>query len=351
MPGLYDTTTLLEVMRVQKTSVPHFWLTFFNSQINFETASITWDKVYGDNRKLAPFVIPTVQGRPQRLEGYETVQFQPAYVKIKDVVHAEMHMERMPGEALGTGSMSIDQRRDAVIGYLLGMQKVKFANREEWLASKAIIDGKVTIAGEDYPSVLVDFRRDASLTSVLAGGAAWGQATGDPLTTLRTMRMAANAKSGARITKHIFGQQAWDKFATNPNVDLKEMMNSTYGGLDVKVTRMYDGYEGMEFVGVIQGLNGAGKIEAWINTSKYIDELGAEQYYLNQNAVVGVSDMVQGVRCYGAIMDKKAGFKPLTYFSKNWENEDPSVEYLLSQSAPLMVPKEPNATFYLDVGP
>ena len=347
--GLYDTTTLLEVMRVQKTSAPNIWLQNFPTQINFQTPNITWDKVYGDDRKLAPFVIPTVQGRPQRLEGYETVQFAPAYIKMKDVVSAEMHIQRMAGEALGTGSMTIMQRRDAVIGYLLGMQKTRIDNRLEWLASKAIIDGKVLISGEDYPAVLVDFRRDAALTGVLTGAAAWSQATADPLGDLKTMRMLVNDKSGARITKHIFGADAWDKFAAR--VDLKELMNKNYGGTAVEVTLMSDGYEGMEFMGVIQGLNGAGRIEAWVNTSKYIDpDTGLEAYYMPQNSVVGVSAMVQGVRCYGAIMDKKAGYQPLTIFSKNWENEDPSVEYLLSQSAPLMVPKEPNATYSLDVG-
>ena len=349
MAGLYDTTTLLEVMRVQKTSQPPFWLTFFGSQINFQTPTITWDKVYGDDRHLAPFVIPSVQGRPQKLEGYDTVAFSPAYIKIKDVVDANMHMLRQAGEALGTGSLSLEQRRDAVIGYLLGQQKTKVHNRWEWLAARAIIDGKVTIKGEDYPETLVDFRRDAGLTGVLTGGAAWGQATANPLADLKTMRMRVNDKSGARITRHIFGAQAWDKFAAR--VDLKELMDTRYGGMQNSVTRMWDGYEGLEYMGVIQGLNGAGRIEAWVNTSKFIDpETGAEDFYLPQNKVVGVSDMVQGVRCFGAIMDKKARYLPLEIFNKNWENEDPSVEYLLSQSAPLMIPKQPDATYVLDVG-
>ena len=349
MAGLYDLTTLLEVMRVQKSSAQPIWLNYFPTQINFNTPTISWDKVYGDDRKLAPFVIPTAQGRPQRLEGYETVQFAPAYIKIKDVVSPEMHIERMAGEALGTGSLTYDQRRNAVIATLLQGHKTKIDNRAEWLASKAIIDGKVTIKGEDYPETLVDFRRDSSLTGTNSGASAWSQTTAKPLDDLRLMRKRANALSGARITKHIFGMDAWDKFTAR--VDLKELMDLRYGGLETRVTRMYDGYEGMEFMGVVQGLNGAGRIECWVNTSKYIDpDTGAEEFYMPQNSVVGVSDMVRGVRCYGAIMDKKAGYRALPIFSKNWENEDPSVEYLLSQSAPLMVPKEPNATFSLAVG-
>lgn len=345
--NLYDLTTLLEVLRVQKTPT-NFWLQFFPRQINFETQEIAFDKVWGDDRGLAPFVVPNVQGRVLGLEGYETVSFKPAYVKPKYVVDPNMVIERQPGEALGTGSMSIEARRNAVIGEITRRIKLLCANRNEWLAARAIIDGQVIIKGEDYPETLVNFRRDPSLTGTLTGAARWSEATATPLDDLKLMRQNANSLSGARITKHVFGADAWDLFAAR--VDLKELMDTRYGGLDTNVTRMTDGYEGLEYMGVIQGLNGAGRIEAWVNTSKFIDpETKLEQFHLDQDTVVGVSDMVQGVRCFGAIKDKAARYRALEIFMKNWENEDPSVEYLLGQSAPLMVPKQSNATFSLKV--
>ena len=64
--------------------------------------------------------------------------------------------------------------------------------------------------------------------------------------------------------------------------------------------------------------------------------------------MVGLSD-IGGVRGFGAIRDKRAGLQALEVFSKMWEEEDPSVEYLMSQSAPLMVPRNPNATFKIKV--
>ena len=36
---------------------------------------------------------------------------------------------------------------------------------------------------------------------------------------------------------------------------------------------------------------------------------------------------------------------------KMWDEEDPSVEYLMTQGAPLMVPADPNASFLLTVVP
>lgn len=344
----YDTATLLGVLRVQKAP-SLFWLAMFGSQINFETEKIVFDRVFGDDRKLAPFVVPNVQGRVLGIEGYESKEFKPAYVKPKHVVDPNMIIPRQPGEALGTGSLSIMQRRDAVVAEILRQHRVMHLNRQNWLASRAVIDGSVIISGEDYPATLVDFRRDGSLTGTLTGAARWSQGTADPLEDLKDMRVAANDLSGARITRIVFGGNAWALFAAR--VDLKELMNRNYGGLNTEVTRMTDGYEGQEYMGVIQGLNGAGRIEAWVDTSKYIDpETGQQEYFLDQDTVVGVNEgFMQGFRCFGAIKDKAAGYRALDLFPKMWENPDPSVEYLMTQSAPLMVPKEPNATFKLIV--
>lgn len=347
---IYSLSTLLSVLRMQRQSPLFFLPNFFRQQINFETEDIVFDKVIGDDRRLAPFVVPNVQGRVLGITGYTTKSFKPAYVKPKHVVDPNMVIPRQPGEALGTGSLSIDQRRNAVIGELTRQHKVIIDNRNEWMAAQALQYGQVVIKGEDYPSTLVDFGRDPALTITLAGGAAWSAVTSDPLGNLKTGRVLANQKSGARITQHIFGQNAWDKFTSR--VNLRDMMDKNYGGQETRVSLMADGYEGVEYMGRIVGLDGKGAIEAWVHTGKYIDpETNAEAFYMNQNGVLGVSQAVEGYRCFGAIKDFDANFQAIPLFMKNWRNQDPSVEYLLSQSAPLMLPKQPDATFYIDVGP
>ena len=258
-----------------------------------------------------------------------------------------MLITRMPGETLGSGSMTPAQRYDAVVAETLKQHRIKINNRNEWLAARALIDGAVTIVGEDYPSVTVDFQRHASLNYALTGTAQWNNAASNPLLDLKTARLNANVRSGARITRHVFGQNAWEYLSAR--VDLKAMMDTNYrAGFGTNVTLMSDGYEGQEYMGVLQGSNGAGRIEVWVDTSKYVDENGVEQFFLDQNSVVGVAD-VGGVRCFGAIKDKRAGLQALEVFSKMWEEEDPSVEYLMSQSSPLMVPRNPNASFKIKV--
>lgn len=347
---LYNLFTLGEIYRRVKAPTPPFWLGSFGRTIAFDTPKIYFEKVFGDDRGLAPFVVPTSAGRPQKLDGYEAVSFAPAYVKILDTVDPGMFIERQAGEAFATGSLSLDQRRNAVIAELIRRARVKIQNRKEWLAARAIIDGKVTIKGEDYPETLVDFRRDASLTATLAGAAKWDVSTGDPLATLKSMRQASNVLSGSRIQKHVFGATAWDLFCQR--VDIKELMDTRYGGLNVNVTRMSDGWsdQGQEYMGRLAGSNGAGAIDVWVDNSKYLDpEDGTEQFYLDQNTVVGLSDLVGGVQCFGAIMDKRAGYLPLEVFFKNYDQENPSVEHLLTQSSPLMVPRVPNATYSVKV--
>lgn len=351
MAELYDLMTLQGVSRRVKVA-PLFWLNeFYKGQINFEQEWISFDRVFEDRRYLAPFVVPNVSGRPNRLQGYTSERFKPAYTKQKDIVDPTMHMERLAGEALG-GTLTLEQRRAAVVAYLIQTQKEKTHNTWNWLAARATIDGKVTIKGEDYPETLVDFRRDAGLDATLTGAARWTETTADPLADIKEMRVGAQGLSGARISRIIFGGNAWELFAQR--VDLKDLMDKNYGGVNANVTRinsLTDGYgDTIEYMGSISGASGQGRLELYVDTTRFIDpDTLTEEYYLDTNEVVGVSDMMSGVRCFGAIKDKRAGFRALDLFFKNWDEEDPSQEYLLTQSAPLMVPREPNATFRMKV--
>jgi len=346
--ALYDLSTLLPVQQIQK-SLPTFWLNYFPSEITFDTDEIIWDRVYKDNRRLAPFVVPTSKGVPMGDSGYDSVSFKPAYIKQKDTVDPTKPFKRMAGESLGTGSLTPQQRYDALVAQILANQKTYIQNRWEWMAAKALIDGQVTISGENYPSRLVNFRRSSELSVVLAGAAKWDQVTGNPLADLKAARVAANYRSGARITKHIFGQTAWDLFTTR--VDLRSQMQTQIDGYGTRVTMLADGYEGMEYMGVVQGLDGSGRVECWVNTQKYVDENNTEQFMMDQSTVVGLADpqSIAGVRCFGAIKDKGANFQALSIYPKMWAEEDPAADFMMSQSAPLMVPINPNATYSIKV--
>lgn len=355
MAGLYNTYQLLAVQRKFK-ELPKLYLNFFTTQINFQEDSIAFDKVFTDLTRVAPFVAPTAQGKVIKEEGYNAVSFKPAYVKPKHVIDPNMIIPRQPGEALGTGSMTIEQRRMAVITFLLRKHRSMHENTWEVMSSQAARNGYVDVEGENYPKTRVDFGRDPSLTAATD----WSLPTvtfEDMLNDLYKMRRISNdlSVSGAVISNHIFGSDAWATFSAKGKDVLYGkggLMDTSLKGSDTLITRLFDGFEQtVEYMGRISGLNGQGGIDVYVDTRKYRDENNVQQRMTPVNEVVGISNAIDGVRCFGAILDKQAGYQALEYFPKMWENEDPSVEYLMTQGAPLMVPRDPNASYKLTVLP
>ncbi|ECK3505599.1 hypothetical protein [Salmonella phage STM1 BHU] len=352
MAGLYTTYQLLEVQRKLKT-LPAFFLQWFPRQINFQEDMIAFDKVIQDVTRVAPFVAPNVQGRVIKESGYNTKTFKPAYVKPKHVIDPNMIIPRQPGEALGTGTLSIAQRRDRVIAYLLMKHRAMHENTWEWMAAQAAQYGYVDVQGQDYPLVRVDFGRDAALT-MTTDWTASGVTLMDMIADLRDGQRLVSDKSmsGTVIRDYVFGGDAWDQFVKVGGKELwgkDGLMDSTIRGSETNVTRLWDDVEGVQYMGELVGANGAGRMRIWVNTQKYRDQNDQEQFLMKQKAVMGISSAIEGVRCFGAILDKGAGYQALEYFPKMWDQEDPSVEYLMSQGAPLMVPADPNASFLLTV--
>lgn len=347
MAGLYQTEEL--VLTQQKVEgIKPFWLGLFPNQINFETDVISFEKVSVNYKRLAPFVMPNVQGKIMREKGFSKTGFKPTYLKPKHVVDPTLIIPVQPGERPGVGSKSLAQRRGAVITHLLQVHRTLHENRWEWLAANAAIYGYVDVSGEGYPLVRVDFGRDATLTTTND----WTSVSATPLKDIYTMRRRSKdlSMSGATITRIIFGQSAWDDFIAKEAATLEKLWDKNTGGGTADVTRLYDGFEGVEYLGSIRGSQGGGRLEFYLNTQKYTDEAGVSQFMFPDNGCYGWSVALNGYRCFGAIMDAEAGYQPMDMYPSNWREKDPSVEYLMTQGAPLMVPADVNAGFLILVG-
>ncbi len=347
--GPFDLIQLLGVLRVVKT-LPSFWLQFFPDEMTFDTETIAMDKISEDYRRLAPFVAPNVQGKVQRQYGFSTVAFRPAYLKPKDIVDPNNNFfSRTVGESLTTGSLTPEQRYAATVSKLLVEQKRKIDNRLEWMAAKAIQDGAVTCQGDDYPTTTINFNRDASLTRVLTGTARWNSTAAQPLADIKSANRASNDLCGATNHQIIFGTDAFDSFVAWILANELKLIDTNYRGSQTNLALITNGFEGLEYAGRVQGLAGGAGFDCWIYSAKTTMEDGSQEALLAPNRVIGVSSLVNGVQAFGAIKDKKAGLRALRYFPKMWEVEDPSVEYIMTQSAPLLVPRVTNATWSLTV--
>lgn len=341
---IYDTRTLVGVIDVQKPPEVYF-LNYFPGVITFQTQDIQFDQI-APNRRLAPFVAPNVEGRIMRRRGYTAKTFRPAYAKPKHSVDPSMAIPRRAGERLG-GEMSLQQRYDAIVAENMRLEKEYLTRTFEWMGCRAIVDGAVTISGDDYPTTTVDFGRDATLSATLLTTERWSQTTSTPLVDIADMRRRAWELGNCPIDRLTFGLNAWDSFSKHASVT--PLLSTFVRGSTTEFnTAIPDGTPYM-LMGQIAGQGGMGRLDLYTYNALYEDENNALQPFLDQDTVVGTGSGIQGVRCFGAIMDIDAGMVATEMWPKMWRKDDPSEAYTMTQSAPLMVPAQPNGSFKLKV--
>lgn len=339
---IFDTSTLNQV--VEALDQPQSFLldAFFRQEQRSETETIefhTSDKT----ARLAPFVSPLRAGRVIQKEGYRASVFKPAYVKDKRQFTPQDATRRAIGERVG-GDLSPQARTERAVARALADQLEMLTRREEWMAAEVLRNGKVTVAGDGYPSVEVDFGRDPSLTSTLLTTARWGESGVSPIDDLETwMATVANLGGGA-VTHIVLGPDAYRLLRRDPN--FKDSINRDLGQTSTSQI----------FVNPLGGSNWAqfqgrlGSVELWVYQQPYVNDAGSDAKMINDHDVILVNAPgLLGTRCYGLIQDEEAQYRSTRYFAKSWLEKDPSVRWLLLQSAPLMVPYRPNASMRVQV--
>lgn len=349
--GLYDTATLLEVIYAPQNQpgLDGFWLKWFPRQFNSTNEKIYFEEIDENEYRLAPFVAPNVQGRTIRSKGFSTKSFKPAYVKPKHVVDPSRAIPRRVGENF-LGSLSLQERYDAIIADNVRRERLMIENRWDWMACQALVTGEVVVAGEDYPSVTVDFGRDGGLTTTLSGGALWTATTATPIADLQASRLKAFQLSKAPVNTVIFGLDAWAAFLDKSHADVQDLLNVLIRGNEslFNASNLNNG-QPYNYQGSMVGTGGIGRLDMWTYSNFYEGDDGVGVPYMDPGTVVGIGDAVQGVQCFGAIMDRGAQLQALAMFPKMWDGDDPSVTFTMTQSAPLPVPVRINNTFSIKV--
>ncbi|HEB76895.1 MAG TPA: major capsid protein, partial [Methylothermaceae bacterium] len=128
---------------------------------------------------------------------------------------------------------------------------------------------------------------------------------------------------------------AFDAFMFNPNVQTA-LDNRRLQQNEMKLAAVAK--EGGEY------RYSFGSIDIYEYGGHYTDDNGVTQPILPSGTVIVGSTFMEGVRAFGAIRDEAAGFQAMPYYPKSWVDQDPSVRYLLMQSAPLVVPTRVNAS-------
>lgn len=334
MPGLYDTEVLTGTVNSLQTVPLYLTDTFFPKLVAQESEKISFD-VEKDVMKLAPFVLPTVEGQVVTEKAYQTNEFTPAYIKPKSVLNPNTALKRVIGEQL-LGSLTNEQRMMLRIANLLEDHQTMIRRRLEWMAASVLRTGAVTVAGDKYPAVTVNFGRAAALTVTLSSGSKWSDSGVDPLANLGTWAQLILDNSGSPTNVVVMDKDAWNVFKSNPFVQSRlglQRVQQELPTLNQSPMKMLGGVR----KGVVD------EFEIWVYTNTYVDDSGTVQKMLPSGTVLMIGEML-GVQQYGAIMDEAAGLQALPYFSKSWVENDPPLRFVMTQSAPLLVPYRVNAT-------
>lgn len=337
---VYNTEELLGVYRDLEPT-QEFWLSFFPGVYESESERIEWSKIT-DYRHLAPLVLPTMQGRPTFRADEDIYSVKPGYVKPKDAVQAAAMLRRRAGlgELGQPRVLSPQARYNAAVAAILQKHRSDIERRWEWMAAQALLYGTITLEDDGYPAATVDFRRDAGHTVTLGASARWGDSGVSIVDLIDSWNdTMADAKFGGPATDIIMGTSAWAPFKADDEVQKlleKDIRNTSGTSLDLGVGNG----DKVQFKG-----NLSRNIRVWVYSDYYEAPDGTIMPYMDPRDVLMVGQSIRGIKGFGAILDTAANFQTTAIFPKMWEEQDPSATMLMTQSAPLMVPVNPNNSF------
>lgn len=338
----YDTATLVAVIPNLKIAQQFLLDRFFPIIVESTTEEIALDVDIG-KRRMAPFVSPLVAGKLVEQRRYQTNSFKPAYVKDKRAPDLRKPVRRMIGERIG-GELTGAEREMANLNFEMADQVDMLNRRLEWMAASALTTGTVTVQGEGFPTVVINFGRPDTLTVALTGSNRWGQGLNaqgrDPkiVGQIEAWGTRILKESGAVATDIVFTPSAWSWFLQAEGVQgaIQYPQLATSGN-------NVDPGPRPQLGGVWKGR--WGNYDLWLYNDWFVNDLDNTEYpMIPDGTIVMTGPELKGIRAFGMIVDPEFNYGPLAYAPKTWVEKDPAQRLILMQSAPLVFPGRPAAS-------
>ena len=340
--GLFTTRQLLGYTEQKVKFRALFLELFFRRTVNFHTEEVMLDKITGKT-PVAAYVSPIVEGKVLRHRGGETRVLRPGYVKPKHEFNYQQAVERLPGE---DPSQLNDPayRRLRIITDNLKQEEHAIVQVEEMQAVNAVLYGKYTMEGDQFEKIEVDFGRSTKNNITQGSGKEWSKQDRDTFDPTHDIDLYCDQASGL-VNIAIMDGTGWRLL--NGFKLFREKLDTRRGSNSQLETAVKD-------LGAVVSFKGYyGDLAIVVAKTTYVDENGDEQRYLPEGTLILGNTQAEGVRCYGAIQDNQAlseGITSAIRYPKHWEViGDPSCEYTMTQSAPLMVLPDPDAFVVVQV--
>jgi len=339
MIDIYETRTMLRALEEIPKPLTFLKDTFFhNTPILSETDSIDID-VVKENRLLPVYVRPVQEGHVVQGGGFTTNTYKVPYIKEKIPTHAGQLFARAAGETVYSASTPMQRAAQKFNSELLKLERM-FTRAEEIQCMQGMFEGKVTCKNEAGTAIqVVDFGLPATHNLASnAGHTLWNSiAKNALLKQLRDWRKIIVKDSGVNPTHLLLGTDAADDFIRVLDPDTATVGNSASS---IRIDRgvvdpaFVKGTPGVIYWGYIK------EVDLFIYSyDEYYWDGSANQPLVPAKKVWMGSPNARFDRHYAAIQDMDS-LIAVSRFVKSWVVPDPSVRWLMMQSAPLMAPHQ-----------
>lgn len=312
---------------------------FFGRIFTFGTRHIDIDMVM-PKRGMAPFVHPSLPGKPTAGQGFTMKTYVPPVVKPTKVITPEHLQARQPGMTIYEAGTEQPALLAQLIGERVAENNDELAFRNEWMAAKALFAGGIPIVGEGYNhTISYDLPADHNIT--LLNDARWGLQGMDPWLDLRNA-CKKNRDDGQVVSDSvILGSNAWAEFLAwlqrAENSKLMDMIRADFGMIQPTKIDEYTTH-----LGTIRDADMS--VDLFSYSAQYLDDDGAMKPYVPADEVfIGSTRATGNQELYGAIPSMFApSFRGQAY--QDFEiKKNPESITILTQSAPLVALLEPKA--------
>lgn len=287
------------------------------------------------SRGLARFRNLAQQGNVVgRVQG-ELITFRFPYIREKKVIEAAAIINpRSLGEVYVTSGNGIQEAKRQAIATDLQDLKNRILRREEWMASQLLTTGKIIYADE-WVSFALDFQMPSSHKPVLSGLALWGASGADILGNLNTWSTLIQRATGRPGADVIMGETAAMAFLKDPTIHkLLDNNNLPAGRITIDVTAA--------------DLGTFGGFRFRRHSELYTADDGTTKNYMPENGILMLPTGFRTDRLFGVIPEVGQLYAD-PFFSKSWEEQDPSVLWILAAARPLPIIEEAGSWVYATV--
>lgn len=333
--NLFTTRQLLGYTEQKVKFNPLFLTLFFTRTVTFKEQEVMLDKITGKT-PIAAYVSPVVGGVVLRNRGGETRVIRPGYVKPKHEINYDQVVDRLPGEDPAKLNDPA-YRRLRILTDNLKQEEQAIVQVEEMQAVNAVLYGKYSMEGPQFETIEVDFGRSKENNIIQTTDKKWSAQDRDTFDPTFDIDMYCDQASGL-INIAVMDGKVWRLL--NSFKLFREKLDSRRGSASELETAVKD-------LGAVVSFKGYyGDLAILVSKSAYVDKDGTEKRYMPEGTMVLGNTASEGIRCYGAIQDSQAlaeGIVAATRYPKHWVTVgDPSNEYTMTQSSPLMVLPDPN---------